>query len=518
MGDIGIPIHTEDVALFSVPPVNVAEDKIMWVEHLPTYSNANGNGSIQFTIPGTGTQYTDLSRTELYVKVKVLDDKGNVFKQDADWRTAIPIDNVLHSLWSTVDIKFNSTLVSSSGTDYTYKAYFETLLNFNKSAKEYQLSSIGFSGDRGNFDQTDPDEVPYSYGLGKRYDWWKAIGTWFPKRRTPYYRALGSGGRDSNPSHKKKRSVRTTGEAKSAEDDNDEALIPLPIPLRKVFPQDSDEEWDDPTCVEFAGPLLADVCNQDRLILNGVDIDIKLWPNRDDFRLITFPNGTEAHIKIETIKLNVCKVSVAPPTLLAIEKTLEETNAIYPFSRSEIRTFNLAEGSFNEVYEDLFQGEVPDRLLVGMVDSSAYNGDFQRNPLRFKHFNVASMGFYVDGEPTPRAPYEFDFKDCEYLQGLQSLYKVSGKWNENTDIGISRDDYRQGYCIVGFEGDPTSSGNNAYVGKRRKGRIRFTIRFHKALKKGVTIIFYATFPEVMEINQARLITLTQKENQLRLSK
>ena len=29
--------------------------------------------------------------------------------------------------------------------------------------------------------------------------------------------------------------------------------------------------------VEFVGPLLADVCNQDRLILPGVDIDIKLW-------------------------------------------------------------------------------------------------------------------------------------------------------------------------------------------------------------------------------------------------
>ena len=30
--------------------------------------------------------------------------------------------------------------------------------------------------------------------------------------------------------------------------------------------------------VEFVRPLMSDICNQDRLILPGVDIDIKLWP------------------------------------------------------------------------------------------------------------------------------------------------------------------------------------------------------------------------------------------------
>ena len=36
---------------------------------------------------------------------------------------------------------------------------------------------------------------------------------------------------------------------------------------------------------------MADICNQDRLILPGVDIDIKLWPTHDEFHLITHPVG-----------------------------------------------------------------------------------------------------------------------------------------------------------------------------------------------------------------------------------
>ena len=46
--------------------------------------------------------------------------------------TAVPIDLILYSMWSSVDIKMNHTLVSTSGTDYMYKSLIETLLNYNE--------------------------------------------------------------------------------------------------------------------------------------------------------------------------------------------------------------------------------------------------------------------------------------------------------------------------------------------------------------------------------------------------
>ena len=82
--------------------------------------------------------------------------------------TAVPIDLILHSMWSSVDIKMNHTLVSTSGTDYMYKSLIETLLNYNDGAKKNQLSSIGFSGD---FAQTHPTSAPFNHGLRARYNW-----------------------------------------------------------------------------------------------------------------------------------------------------------------------------------------------------------------------------------------------------------------------------------------------------------------------------------------------------------
>ena len=432
-------IHTEDVALFSTPPVNVGEEKISWVEYRPSFITQGGYSSVQFHIPGNGTQYIDLSKTELYIKIKVEKEDGEDFDNTLK-ESAVPVDNILHSLWSSVDVKLNHTLVSTSGTNYMYKALFENLLNYSSDAKKIQLSAIGFSGDSGNVNQTSPSIVPFSHGLRTRASWFKDVNF-----------------------------------------------------------------------VEFAGPLMADICNQDRLILNGVDVDIKLWPARDEFRLITHPDGLRCKVEIEDIHLNVCKVLVTPGVMMGHNAALEVAESKYPFQRTDIHTFNIPQHSYGETLQDIWQGEVPSRLVIGMVKSSGYAGDFSINPYNFEHFDVSSVGFYVNGEPTPRQPLKLDIGDSDYLQGLLSLYRVSGKLMENTDIGITRDMYRSGYSLIGFEVDPTSSADFRYIGIPKEGHTRLDIKFKTWLRDPVTLILYATFPETMEIDQARNVKLEEKE-------
>ena len=435
-------VHTENVALFAKPPINTGEEKVMWVLHEPCFVSKEHYSSVQFYIPGTGTQYTDLSRTKLYVRLKIENSAGNVFTQDDD-NAALPVDQILHSMWGSVDIKLNQKLVSTSGTNYMYKALIENLLNYSHNCKKIQMSSIGFSGESGNFTQTHPKKTPINYGLKERGEWFKKVST-----------IAGS---------------------------------------------------QDPTCVEFMGPLMSDICNQDRYILSGVDIDIKLWPNRDEFHLITHPSGTVAKLVIEEVKLLVCKVKLSPVTVLSHAAILKEHNALYPYQKTDVRTKHLAKGSYGETLEDIYQGQVPSRLIVGFVESEAYNGSFSKNPFHFQNFNLGKIGFYVDGESVPFHPYEFDFKNCQYLQGLLSLYRVTGKLNENTDIGITRNSYREGYNLIAFEVDPTTSPDFRYLGQGCEGCTCLEIKFKEQLPEGVNVILYATFPETIEIDESRVI-------------
>ena len=149
-------IHTEEIALFSRPPVNVAEDRISWHEIRPSYMSNAEYSSINFSILGNSSQYLKLSASELYVRITIQKEDGTPYKifDEAnkllpikERETGTPIDFILHSMWSSVDIKMNNNLVSESGTNYMYKALMETLLSYDENTKKIQFANEGFTGD-----------------------------------------------------------------------------------------------------------------------------------------------------------------------------------------------------------------------------------------------------------------------------------------------------------------------------------------------------------------------------------
>ena len=148
-------MHTEDVALFNDPPYNTAEDKIIWVEYRPTFISQGGYSSIHFHMVGNATQYVDLGRTEMYIRIKIEKTDGTAFREND---SALPTDQIFHTMWSSVDVSLNQVQVSTSGTNYMYKAAVENILSYRKSTKELQLLLIGLTTDTANFNSTKPGE------------------------------------------------------------------------------------------------------------------------------------------------------------------------------------------------------------------------------------------------------------------------------------------------------------------------------------------------------------------------
>lgn len=48
-----------------------------------------------------------------------------------------------------------------------------------------------------------------------------------------------------------------------------------------LFPRAKMSE--DSAFIDLEGPIHMDICQQDRFLINGVQVAIKLWPNRDTF-------------------------------------------------------------------------------------------------------------------------------------------------------------------------------------------------------------------------------------------
>jgi len=129
------------------------------------------------------------------------------------------------------------------------------------------------------------------------------------------------------------------------------------------------------------GRLHADLFFQERFMLNEVGVKIKLIRSRDAFCLM----GAAFRIRIIHASMFVRKVKLMPSVFLAHAKTLENETAKYPIRRVVCKTFAVPQTYLDVTHEKLFSGQLPTRIVVGLVNNQAFNGDVGSNPFNFKH-------------------------------------------------------------------------------------------------------------------------------------
>ena len=113
------PDSTSDVApiqldIFSCPASQVAVLKDYY-ETVRPISQYHGLNPLQFQVTLQGDSYTDLSKSKLFLKCRLLKADGTRFANDDE---IAPVNLMFQALWSEVDVKMNETLVHSSGNMY----------------------------------------------------------------------------------------------------------------------------------------------------------------------------------------------------------------------------------------------------------------------------------------------------------------------------------------------------------------------------------------------------------------
>jgi len=103
-------------------------------------------------VSGTGEDYIDCSNILLYVRAKITQANNANLAADS---TAAPVNLMLHSMFSQVDVALNGTLISSATNTYPYRSMLETLLSYGEDAKNSQLTSeLYYKDDAGRMDST----------------------------------------------------------------------------------------------------------------------------------------------------------------------------------------------------------------------------------------------------------------------------------------------------------------------------------------------------------------------------
>lgn len=120
-----------ELDLFLLPETQCSVESADYVYYKPISSLEN-NAPIEFQIPASGDEYIDVGDTFLHVVASIRKGDGTPFAA-AD--TVGPVNNFLHSMFSDVGVTMNGKLITAPSNLYPYRAYLETLFNYNDTAK-----------------------------------------------------------------------------------------------------------------------------------------------------------------------------------------------------------------------------------------------------------------------------------------------------------------------------------------------------------------------------------------------
>jgi hypothetical protein len=253
--------------------------------------------------------------------------------------------------------------------------------------------------------------------------------------------------------------------------------------------------------IDLMGRIHTDIFFQSRYMLNEVNVKIKLTRSRDVFCLMS--TGDHAFkVKITAAAMIIRKVKVSPSVYLAHAKTLESGMAKYPIRRVICKAFTIPAGYLDVSQEKLFSGQLPSRLVVGCVDNRAFNGDVARNPFNFQHFSLSELAVYLDGQQHGIKPLSIDFTNRQYVTSFMSLFNGTGKENRDEGNDIDRTDFASGYALYAFDLSPDLSEND-HFNLTRQGTVRLDMKFANALPNTVTVVAYAEFENIIEIDRNR---------------
>ena len=240
-----------------------------------------------------------------------------------------------------------------------------------------------------------------------------------------------------------------------------------------------------------------DLCFQDRLMLNAVDIKMRLNRSKDSFSLMG-----DGRVKIQDACLFVRKVKVSPSIQLNHIRGLEQTTAKYPVCRVDTKVFSISKGNMMSNQQNLFLGQLPKRLVIGMVENTAFNGDSAKNPFNFQHFDVDYIALNVDGKQIPSKALTPDFSADLCTRSYASLFSGTGFMGHDRGNQISRIEYAEGFTLFAFDLTPDLD-QSGHFHLLRQGNLRLELHFKTALPQTINVIVYAEFDNVIEIDKAR---------------
>ena len=164
---------------------------------------------------------------------------------------------------------------------------------------------------------------------------------------------------------------------------------------------------------------------------------------------------------------------------------------------------------------DAISGQLPQRVILGLVSNKDYNGDMKTTPFNFQHFNTVGVQLVVNGTGVPTRRFEPVWSDknagVQVAREYASLFQATHKMNTDSGLPISYKWYQKGgYCLYAFSLSTHDSDGINFFGMIQNGSVNVELQFNTALAETVSCILYAEYANILEINEDMMASFDYK--------
>lgn len=286
--------------------------------------------------------------------------------------------------------------------------------------------------------------------------------------------------------------------------------------------------WQDPTTTRFSyatradgkmefgpwfelrGKLCLDIAQQGRAMLGGLHYKMDIRFNKPPFALSNSkPEILTPDWEISNIALVLHRSIVSPGTLTAHNRALQHSTAKYPITRHEVRTLAIQQGMSDVITEQIFNGQLPRRVMVGFVKDLAFRGDFGLTPYKFEDFSINYLSFTINGQTYPTSPYMPDFTHKLYMREYYGFLQAFNQDGNSPTLRMSYDDYLAGRVLFAYNFAPDLGdgfGFGGHLSLIKTGSLGMHMRFETPPTQPFTAVLFAEFDNMIEIDKNLQVT------------
>ena len=248
--------------------------------------------------------------------------------------------------------------------------------------------------------------------------------------------------------------------------------------------------------VTVRGKVHEDIFNQPRLLPNKSRLYIKFTPNRDAYCLMANDNNAKYKIQIKEMRLLLHTVIVSDEVQLG--NTNKDT--VIPITRAIQREFTVTPGGRTFTENSLHSGDIPARIVFGLVSHAAHVGSYQLNPFNWTSADLHSVKLFLDGQVVDGRPLIVDFDNNDVMDGFWSLQRATNTRYSNAGSLIELDDYKSGYALWAFDLSATQC-DEQFIDPPKQGNLSLELEFAKNLATPLTLCVYMQFDNKIIINE-----------------